>query len=258
MKKKVLLASGIICLICISISSIYYYDGYVKEYEYTVNGIYYSSTKNAFEEDKQYTITMVTDELLVLSRNIVHSNEGENLQIEDYEEVIIEENDNQVVINVIHKIPTKITEELPFSKVTEKDDSKYVDYKEVEQPGEMGREIVEYIKVYENGIVIDAEDTNYTTVDPINEITVIGTKEYPVYASSGGSSSGDGNSSSRGNSSTESSNTCYYLDMSCGNLFMYSIDSGKCTLSPGGDYNCPMYWGLKDGTYICDKCSKPR
>lgn len=96
-----------------------------------------------------------------------------------------------IEIEVMSDLEIKETESIDFESVEEKDSSLYVGQKKVKQKGVEGKKELTYLATYTNGEYTSKVLTDEEVVlEPQDEITLIGTKEYtitdsPVYSGGG-------------------------------------------------------------------------
>ncbi len=186
--KKILMIIFIVALLsAITI----YYNEYIKERTLLVNDEEYLYTNPNKNKIKELAIEEQTEILLKSSREKVLLNiSNTDIDIIEFEEIKINEDDNTITINIFHNLPVEEKlEEIPFEVEENKITTLYIGEKEIIQEGQNGSVTSHYIKVFENGVVIDATEINFTTVEPINQIVEIGTKEKVVSNTRGKSSS---------------------------------------------------------------------
>ncbi len=229
------------------ISYDYYYLNYLKLYSFTINEKTFQTTLNKFDDVKEMEIAAYTKLIISTSRaSVSKSNKDVVSNIESFEEVVFSEEGNKIKIEVIHRVPFYQKKVIEYEKETIKDDSKYSDYKEIIQEGKNGYEETSFTRLYVNGVEEDTLDIKNKTVVAVNEITSIGTKERPTYTpqNSGGISNGSSNWNSVASSSTSNinSSSCQVNDLSCGTWRSHGLESGLCTRSAAGSWDCPLYW----------------
>lgn len=246
----------IAALFTITVVSISWFDAkYLKLYAFTINDNEYSANLDEFDSLKAREIEEYKNNLINSSReHVLNSYERDDItstdDLESYEEIQVIENGNNINIEVIHKIPFSKKEVIEYDKETVKDNSKYTDYNKVTQNGVAGYEETSLTRVYVNGVEVDAIDIQFNTVDAVNEITTVGTKERPVYTpqynssqNTVGNSNANSNWSTGSNSSNSSSKKCQFGDLSCGYFdTSIGIESGLCIQTESGAWRCPMPW----------------
>ncbi len=115
---------------------------------------------------------------------------NDNQKVRSLNSDLNEENFLSNLLDVVSEVESYDEEDVDYETVEEKDSSLYVGVKKVKQKGVVGTKEFTYVTTYVNGVENDKVKTSEEiTVEPTDEIVLVGTKEY-TYSNAPGASSG--------------------------------------------------------------------
>lgn len=160
------------------------YTNFVKKYEIIINEeVILKDTSKKLDKIVDDEIEKYKDELVKKSRTLVSDVEkqyNEELDLIKSEEIEIKKiSKYEFKIDVIHKVKRIMSEEIPFEKQTVEDPNTYSTYSAIQTPGQNGNETVTFTSTYVNGKFINFKDKDVVKLDPVNEVTVVGTMALP-------------------------------------------------------------------------------
>lgn len=251
MKKKFVIS---LVAVATLIGSLIVYTNFVKEYELIINNeVISKDTSLKLDKVINKEIQTYQEELVKSSRTTIEDIEKQyntELDLTKSEEIGIKKvSKYEYKIDVIHKVKRNMTSELPFESSVVEDPNTYSTYSAVQTSGVNGSETTTFTSKYVNGKFIDFKDKDVVRVDPVNEVTVVGTMALPSGSSSytpgsnysGGSyTSGTGTAAASSNTGGSSASACTdVLNSACGT---WVTDYNNCNVNLAGTYDCPMYW----------------